>query len=279
MTPGRAGALRASLRLDGGRTVAAELFSEVPLAAQRCMYYDEARPGMAHLCVASVSGGVLQGDRYAVRIAAGRGAEAQVTTQGATRIYGMDSGRAEQDLDLELGEGAYLEFVPDQVIPYRGSRFVQRARLRVHDTATLVMTEVLAPGRAAMGEEFGYDLYSTRTVAFGRGGALRLFDAAVLEPGRRGVGGFGAMGGSSVVGTAYVLAPAGVASEVCEAARGDIASRPGVSGGASLAAGGGGLVARVLGGRADAVSAAVRGVAARARMAAIGAPMPEARKA
>src|SRR5215469_3410434 len=73
---------------------------------------------LAH--IHNLSGGVLDTDSLSCRIELGKYAQAQVTTTGATRIYRSRSSSniAAQCCEVELGEGSYLEYLPDQLIPY-----------------------------------------------------------------------------------------------------------------------------------------------------------------
>lgn len=272
---GKNGLLQAELRPGGpGETVLAGAYSEIPLHIQRVL-----RDGgpLAHLYVASASGGILQGDRYRMDFTAREGAMAHITTQGATRIYSMDSNCATQVINVRAERGSYLEIVPDQIIPYRDSRFYQETSMDVHSEATVAYTEVVAAGRTGMGESFEYDACCLRMSARDELGRYRIIDAACMEPKRRGMSAFGVMGGYGVVGTAYVLAPARHVRQM----RGDVSaalSELGAFGGVTVTAGGTGLLARVLGDRADDVSAAVRTAVRAARETVAGVPYAEPRK-
>lgn len=118
---------------------------------------------LAHLH--NVSGGVLAGDRLSLDVRVGPGACAQVTTTGATRLYRHRPGAAasEQHTSLHVASGGLLEYVPDAVIPFGGSRHTQSTSVHLEDGATFFWWEVLAPGRQAMGEEFAYESLRVRT--------------------------------------------------------------------------------------------------------------------
>ena len=68
---------------------------------------------MAYLYLLSSSGGILQGDRYRTEIALKNNAVAHITTQGATRIYGMNNNYASQTVNITVQQGSYLEYIPD----------------------------------------------------------------------------------------------------------------------------------------------------------------------
>ena len=251
---GTRGRLRLVFGLDGQKTVLREQFSEAPLHTQRALYLGPG--GMAHAYAMSSSGGILRGDRHRIEVSVRAGAAVRLTTQGATRVYGMDGGEASQSVRAEVFGGAYLELAPDPVIPYGGSRFSQETELVMHEGATAVSTEVIAPGRAAMGESLEYDLLRTRTRAVSAGGAPLMTDAALLQPDR--LARFGVLGEHRTFGTAYVLC----GKEAAEALLPCMVRLAAGRGGASLLPGGAGILVRVLGEdaleRVRAVESAVR---------------------
>ncbi len=107
----------------------------------------------------NVSGGVLSGDRLSLDIKLEPGAKAQVTSTGATRLYRSRAGAADSRhcTTISVGEGALLEYLPDALIPFSGSRHVQGTSISMAAGATLFWWEVLAPGRLAAGERFAFE--------------------------------------------------------------------------------------------------------------------------
>src|SRR5438105_9038994 len=164
--PGKDGFLRLGFEHRDGRSMLSELAHRAPLLAQQALYYDEGMPELPHVMMICTAGGVLQGDRYAVEISVGESAEAHVTTQSATKIQEMDANFAARTLDIALADNAYLEYLPDPVIPYRNARFIARTRLRLPPSATLLHSEILLPGRAhyRAGERFEFALFSSLVV-------------------------------------------------------------------------------------------------------------------
>src|ERR671919_2686033 len=135
---GKLGALVLRLEQDksNGKTSVKEQYSRVPLYTQRALYLEEALSKMAYMYIISPSGGILQGDRYRMDITLRNNACAHITTQGATRIYRMEKNYATQIVNIIVDDGCYFEFIPDQIIPYRNSRFYQTVSLSIHDNAT-----------------------------------------------------------------------------------------------------------------------------------------------
>ena len=134
----------------------------------------------------NVSGGVLAGDRLALHVEVESGAVAQITTTGATRLYRHRAGAvdSEQTATFLVGDAAQLEYLPDPVIPYAGSRHRQRTEIRLGGGATLFWWDVLAPGRLAAGERFAFDRLAVQTVIH-TGPRPVLREDYVLEPAKR----------------------------------------------------------------------------------------------
>jgi urease accessory protein len=109
----------------------------------------------------NVSGGILSDDSLCLSIEAGAATRAQVTSVGATRIYRQRGGSstASQFTSIRVGDGAIVEYLPDVVIPFAGSRFSQSTVVSLGPNAGFIGWESLAAGRIASGEEFAFDSF------------------------------------------------------------------------------------------------------------------------
>ena len=204
---GKMGEIRIVLERDPqtNKTVAKELFSKVPLQVQKILYIEDSLPQMAYVYMMSPSGGILQGDRLKIDIRLENDAHAHVTTQAATKVYRMNRNYATQMVNVFVGNGCYLELVPDQLIPYRNSRFYQRVQMQVHDNATAIYSEIITPGRVTSGEHFQYDICCLKTTATDQNSRLRFVDTLLLEPKRQKLfDGFG-FESRSVFANMYIL--------------------------------------------------------------------------
>ena len=112
----------------------------------------------------NLSGGVLAGDRLSLDLEIGPRARAQVTSTGATRLYRSRAGSsaAEFSAHVLIRERALLEYLPDPLIPFAGSRFRQNTVVNLEDGAGMFWWETVAPGREARGEVFSYDALDFR---------------------------------------------------------------------------------------------------------------------
>jgi urease accessory protein len=281
---GNVGILRLKLEKDSatGNTVIKEQYSRVPLLAQRAMYLEETLPAMAFVYIVSPSGGILQGDRYQIDIKLGNNTFAHVTTQGATRIYRMEKNYASQTININVEEEGYFEYIPDQIIPYRNSRFYQEVNLNVHDNSTMIYSEVIVPGRVASGEAFEYDLCYIKTVGRNQLGKTRFMDVVKLDPKNKNLGIEGILGKYKVVGTTYIVTKESYVQDlqygIRERIKGlEIQSR--ISGGTSILPARQGIIIRILGNSAEDVKKIIFDIIGIARKQIVGASFSGTRKA
>jgi len=124
---------------------------------------------LAH--IHNLSGGVLDTDSLSWQVDVGPRAQAQVTSTGATRVYRSRSAdrRASQRVNVHVASDAYLEYLPDQLIPFAGSRFDQMARVEIEPGASLIWWDRIAPGREASGEIFQFESLTSDFELIGAG--------------------------------------------------------------------------------------------------------------
>ncbi len=178
------GGLRLGFTADAaGRTRLTERVQEPPLQVVRAF---ELPDGAALVHLHNVSGGVLGGDRLETAITVGPGAQAQVTTTGATRVYRPRASdqTAVQITTVQVGADGLLEWLPDPLIPFSGSRFRQETRITLAPGAGLLWWETVAPGRVAHGERFAYDRLDL-ALDIHADGRLVARERARLEPAHR----------------------------------------------------------------------------------------------
>lgn len=263
-TVGKDAYLRLGFAPRGDRTALVDLHRRTPLLVQQALHFDEGMPEMACVIMISTSGGILQGDRYAIDITLEPDARAHVTTQAATKVQEMDANYATMTQDITLADGGYLELLPEPIIPYRHSRYVSRTRLRVAETATALYAEVLLPGRKHYrdGEVFAYDLYAAGLLGLRPDGRELFAENIVIEPAARPVDGLGVMGGYHVLGNIILMTPPAIFERI--AAEIPVGDRD--SGGGPIATGvsrlphDAGLVIKVLGMESEPVREQVRAV-------------------
>lgn len=247
--PGKLGILQLNLEKDtqSNKTSIKNQFYKVPLCIKRALYLEETCPEMAYIYIISPSGGILQGDRFRTDITLSKGAKSHITTQSATRVYRMNKNFGTQIINLNVYDGCYLEYIPDQVIPFRDSRFYQISNIKVHENATCIYSEILTPGRVASNESFKYDIFYMKVKSINQANHLRLIDITKIEPKKDNVRSFGLMANYDIVGNIYVLIPKHHINLIHEEILQVFSKAKNVVGGCTKLPDGNGLLIRLLG--------------------------------
>jgi urease accessory protein len=248
-TPGKCAYLRLDFQRRGSRTELAAMDRRAPLLVQRALYWDEEMPNLPCVTIISNAGGILQGDRYVIEIEVGEDAQAHVTTQAATKIHEMDANYASQTQDIVLHEVAYLEYMPDPIIPHKHSRFLTRTRLVIAPSSTLLYAEILTSGRKHYrdGERYAYDLFSSQLRAERPDGAELFAEKFVIEPSCGSVRQAGMMGQFDVFGNVVLLTPRANADRILEQVPAMLNREAHWAAGASRLPNNAGLIYKVLG--------------------------------
>lgn len=124
--------------------------------------------------VVNPTAGLLAGDVIRCDIHVESGARLLLTSPSANRAHRMPSGLAQVVQHFRVDSGAWLENLPELFIPQAGTRYRQETTLRVEPGGTVMLWELLAPGRVSSGESFAYaELDWTTKVFFGDSLAAR----------------------------------------------------------------------------------------------------------
>jgi urease accessory protein len=262
---------------EDGKTRIVSRRQRFPLSITAPMYLDPHDRGMAYLYVQNPTGGMFPGDRLTTRIDVGEGCRVHLTTPAATKVFRTDAEPARQDIEITVGPDAYVEYVPEPLIPHEGARLVQTLDVSLGPRATFVATEILTPGRVAGGERFRYrELSLTTTVRDGAGSELCV-DTTLFDPSRASPDGRGLLGGRPFLGSVVAAAPEGDTVALNDALEAMAASLP-----ASAAAGElpsrAGAYARVLADSSPSIRASVDSLWSAARALLLGHEAPPARK-
>jgi urease accessory protein len=104
----------------------------------------------------TTSGGLTGGDRTRVSVSVEPNARATVTTQAAEKIYRalLDTGDAVVQVEMQVGDGAWAEWLAQETIVFEGSRLRRLFAADVAATGRLLAVESIVFGRTAMGEFF-----------------------------------------------------------------------------------------------------------------------------
>ena len=273
---GKTGFLRLGFERRDDATILAELDRRAPYMAQRALYPDPAMPDLAWLFMITTSGCVLQGDRLALDVTLAPGARAHLTTQSATKVHSMDANFAVQTQSIALADGAYLEFLPEPLIPHRRARFLSDTRITIAPTATLLYAEIVQPGRKHHhpDECFGATLLSLAVGAERPGGRTLFTEKLLIDPARRPLRQTGVMDSFDVFGNVVLLTPKDAADRIHARLDADVDAATGVAFGACSLPNDAGLIFKVLGRETAQVKAKVREFWGIAREEVTGAAIP-----
>lgn len=160
-SPGKVGVLELGFALTQHGTELVEHYQKSPLQIMRPLYYDLARPDMPYTYLMSTGAGIMQGDRLRTDLRFGSGTSAHVTTTAYTRALRMDHDYAVAQTDVRVDDDAYVEYLPDPVVAFAGSRLYQRTRVTLAPSGTLLLGETFVSGRLARGERHDYTVFAS----------------------------------------------------------------------------------------------------------------------
>jgi urease accessory protein len=273
---GKTGFLRLGFERRDGVTILADLDRRAPYMAQRVLYPEPEAADLAWLFMITTSGCVLQGDRLALEVTLAPGARAHLTTQSATKVHSMDANCAVQTQSIALADGAYLEFLPEPLIPHRRARFLSDTRVTIAPGATLLYAEIVQPGRKHHhpDECFGATLLSLAVGAERPDGQMLFTEKLLIDPARRPLRQTGVMDAFDVFGNAILLTPKEAADRIHARIEADVDAAGGVAFGACHLPNDAGLIFKALGRETAQVRAKVREFWAIAREEVTGTAIP-----
>lgn len=277
--PGKVGVLELGLARSGGITRVQRQYQRAPLHVYRPIYLDPGRPDMAFVFMQQLGDGFVRGDRCRVDVDCAPHSAVHLTTQAATNVFAAPENFATQRVNLRAGAGSVLEYLPDPVIPFAGSRLFQHVSVTADPTSTVILGETLLPGRVGRGEAHAYDLYRADTEVGRPDGTLLFADTLRLNPADGAESrSIALLGSHDVVATLFVITAETGPAALVSLMRDALADCPDILAGVTQLPNGCGAVTRVLGPSSKAVRTALRTVWNEARLAVLGVPAPDLRK-
>lgn len=150
-----------------------------PFHLGRALHLPGDPEGMPTVYLQSCSGGIFQKDDLRVRIAAGAGASAHVTSAAATVVHGMETGGARQVVELEAAAGALLEYLPDPLILFPRARLHNAVHLKLDPQATVLLGDALLLHDPRAAQEAGteaFEQFESETLVRDPAGRLLVCD-------------------------------------------------------------------------------------------------------
>src|ERR1700704_5607045 len=147
------GECRVAFDLRDGQTRLGDLYQRDPC---RVLFPKPELGEPPQAVLLTTSGGVTDGDSLKMAIEIGPRASAVATTQAAEKVYraAKGGGHCAIDVAVRVGEGASLDWLPQETIVFQGARLKRRTVADVEPGAALLACEMVVLGRAASGERF-----------------------------------------------------------------------------------------------------------------------------
>ncbi len=139
---------------QGTRTVFGRTNSQTPWHLFPPIYLDES--GAAYSLLLNPSGGLVGGDHLSIETTLASHARVIISTPSANRVYRSLGEVSIQEVNIAVGFGAVLEWLPEHTIPFAGSRFRQTIDVKLAAGATVVLWDAIASGRIARGERWQF---------------------------------------------------------------------------------------------------------------------------
>jgi urease accessory protein len=138
--------------------------------------------GTCQVVVLNPPGGLVGGDQLRLNAVVGPGAQALVTTPGATKFYRSGGVRSSLEQSFTIAEAGCLEWLPHETIAYDGTCARARTRVELAEGARFAGWELTCLGRPACGEGFDAGEYSGRFELW-RGGRPLWLERTHVVPG------------------------------------------------------------------------------------------------
>jgi urease accessory protein len=171
------GAGRVAVTRVAGRTRLQRLYQEG--CAKIRLPRDAAAEG-AEAVLINTAGGLTGGDRLSWRAEAEAGTRLTLTTQACEKVYRATEGEARIDVTLSVGDGARLDWLPQETILFDRGALSRRLEADLAEDARLLAVEAVVLGRTAMGETVTEGLLRDRW-RIRRGGRLVFADDLRLD--------------------------------------------------------------------------------------------------
>lgn len=276
--PGKHGYLRLGFEIDPrGKCIMRDLDRRAPLIVQQELYFDEEMPEMPCVYILSSGGPNVDGDRYQQDITVRKNAFAFISTGAATKLAEMHYNYSGLVQNIVLEEGAYLEFLPEPVIPCRHTRFVSDTRIQADPSATVFYSEIFMGGRKYYkeGELFAYDVLSVCTHGERKDGEQLFREKFVIRPQKQSPRALGIMDTYDVFANVIVMTPKHHADAVYQQAKAFIDRERQLAAGITHLPNDCGLLYKVLGMEPGPVKKLVRAFCSLVRQEVKGRPLPE----
>jgi urease accessory protein len=143
------GVARVGYARDGGASRLVTLEQRSPL---RVLFPRPAAGDPPTAALVTTSGGLVGGDRLDVAVSAGKNASVLAIGQAAEKVYRSLGNDCLVHVSLDVADGGWLEWLPQETILFEGARLRRNTELDVATGGRALAGEMLVFGRVARGE-------------------------------------------------------------------------------------------------------------------------------
>jgi urease accessory protein len=162
--PDITGCISAAFNERDGQTWLGDKYHTYPLKIAKTFAFDYGQLGVYMM---DASPGMMAGDRYVMDWRFGDRTNVFITNQSYTKVHparpengGAESVRSSrQHQSLALGPGSYVEYMPEPVMLYKDAVLHSSMDVQLAVGSTLILSDLVAPGRTGRGELFQYEYY------------------------------------------------------------------------------------------------------------------------
>ncbi|MBV9079066.1 MAG: urease accessory protein UreD [Methylobacteriaceae bacterium] len=165
-----------AFRREGERTLLDRLAEAGPCRLRLSRSHGPVPEGV----IVNTAGGLVSGDRVRVAATLGPGAALTLTSVAAEKVYRSLGPVTEVTTEAVLGEGARLDWLPQETILFDEARLARNLDVTMAGSATATLVEATAFGRQAMGEIVRHGAFTERW-RIRRDGRLIFADTIRLE--------------------------------------------------------------------------------------------------
>ena len=125
---------------------------------QRPLYGPE---GQAVVVLLTPAGALFDGDALPLHVSCGPGSDVTLASASATKLNRCERAHIAFSLDVDVSDGATFRYLVYELIPFRGTKYVQSIHLLLHGHAGASLLEVIGPGPTY--DPFSYDRLDLET--------------------------------------------------------------------------------------------------------------------
>jgi urease accessory protein len=167
------------VQCNNGKSVVTRQYATYPV---RFVKLNNDFDDCCHIYTLSYGGGLVSGDKCNMDITVGESANLCIRTQGSTKVYKNSEGKVtQQTIQATVRENSLLALLPDPVVGYADSRYLQSQSFDLHKDGSLVVVDWFTCGRGALRNEFWQQNSISTDLRIIRDGKAVLIDNLLLQ--------------------------------------------------------------------------------------------------